>query len=32
LIRLSGGKEFLFSFTVNTTGPTLLVRKDVVLS
>jgi len=29
LICLSGGKEFLFSFTANTTGPTLLGRVDV---
>jgi len=32
VIRLSGGKDFLFSFTANTTGPTLMVRKDVFLS
>jgi hypothetical protein len=32
LICLSGGEEFRFSFTVNTTGPTLLVREDVLLS
>jgi len=29
LICLSGGKNFLLSFTANTTGPTLLGREDV---
>jgi len=31
-IRLSGEKDFLFSFTTNTTEPTPLVREDVVSS
>jgi hypothetical protein len=30
LIYLSGGKDFLFSFTTNTTEPTLPLREDVV--
>jgi hypothetical protein len=31
-IHLSGEKDFLFSFTTNTTEPTTLVREDVVSS
>ncbi len=31
-LRLSGGKDFLFSFTTNAREPTPQVKEDVVLS